>query len=84
MKITKTQLRKLIKEAIIVEKMDVDWHQDDSGKHPHGWYLMIDGEEVGRDDAYDMMNNARSEGYDELAQAIESAAKDAEENEQLY
>ena len=84
MKITKTQLRKLIKEAIIVEMMDVDWHQDDSGKHPYGWYLMIDGEEVGRDDAYDMMNNARSEGYDELAQAIESADKDAEENEQLY
>ena len=84
MKITETQLRKIIKEAIIAEMMDVHWYQDDSGKHPHGWYLTIDGEEVGRNDAYDMINNARSEGNDELATAIESAVEDAEESEEHY
>jgi hypothetical protein len=90
MKITKSQLRKIIKEELGAfyaglgsdeeESERVQWYQADTYEHPAGWYLMIDGEEVSSSDAYDMMNNARSEGNDELGQAIEDAIEAAEKD----
>ena len=90
MKITKTQLRKIIKEELIKEfgydvpdeeeNERVKWYQADTYEHPAGWYLMIDQEEVSSSDAYDRMNNARSEGDDELGQAIEDAIEAAEKD----
>jgi anti-sigma28 factor (negative regulator of flagellin synthesis) len=91
MKITKTQLRKIIKEELIKEfgydvpdeeeNERVKWYQADTYEHPAGWYLMIDQEEVSSSDAYDMMNKENEPGGDtELADAIKKAIEAAEED----
>ena len=71
MKITKRQLRRIIREAV------GGYGQSDDG----GWYIEVDGEELDRDAAYDLMNDTDDE---ELRKELEDEINRAEEDTSIW